>query len=860
MVPGTNLTYLEAATRGALLRVESYAIELDLSTAGDTFGSTTVIRFACTQPGADSFADLVAPAVREITLNGRPLDLASYQDGRIVLDRLAADNELRVVADCAYMNTGEGLHRSIDAADGRTYLYTHFEIPEARRVFTTFEQPDLKASFTFTVTAPSGWTVLSNSATPTPEPVTEGVCVWRFEPTPRISTYITAVIAGEYHQVKDIYAAPSGQVIPMSVLCRQSLAGHLDADEVLEITKQGFDYYLPLFDHPYPFDKYDQIFVPEYNIGAMENVGCVTIAEDPYLFRSKVTDAMHQARAETILHELAHMWFGDLVTMRWWDDLWLKESVATYVSLRCLVEATRWPHGWTAFANADKASGMRQDQRPSTHPIVATISDLDDVALNFDGITYAKGAAVLKQLVAWVGSKAFFAGMRTYIDRYAWGTTTLDDLLAELEAASGRDLSTWAAQWLRTAGPNTLRPAGQVDDADMFTAFSVRQEAPVSQPTLRSHRIAIGLYNRVGDELRRTLRVEVDIAGASTEVPELIGVARPDLVLLNDDDLTFAAIRLDEHSLSTVVGEVGRIADPLARALCWAATWDMVRSGEMSARQFVELVLGGIDRESDITVVQVLHGNLTQAVQSYVDPAHRSAVAARVTGAARRAANIAAVGSDLQLAWLRQLALLASTEDDLAFLEDLLTGARSLDGLDVDTELRWALLVPLVRAGRAGAARIEAELASDHTTAGQEHAAGLLAARPDPAAKAEAWAAVVDRSNLPNRTQDAIIGGPLSRVGAGFVQPDRPELLEPYVDRYFEAVPRVWSTRTLEIARNIVHGLYPRWRANDDTLARTDVLLATDLPGGLRRTLVEARDDVVRAIRAQAADRAAGAS
>jgi aminopeptidase N len=584
----------------------------------------------------------------------------------------------------------------------------------------------------------------------------------------------------------------------------------------------------------------------------------VTFTE-AYLFRSKVTDARHQARAETILHELAHMWFGDLVTMRWWNDLWLKESFATYVAVRCEVEATRWPQSWTAFANIDKARGLRQDQLPSTHPIVARIDSLEDVALNFDGITYSKGAAVLKQLVAWVGSDAFFAGLRTYIQRYAWSNTTLDDLLAVLAQASGRDLTGWAAQWLQTAGPNTLRPEFTLGPDGAFTEFAVRQEAPAEHPTLRSHRIAIGLYERTGGALTRVRRVELDIAGARTEVPGLVGVAQPDLVLLNDDDLTFASIRLDERSLSTVVRDIGRLSDPLARALCWAAAWDMVRAAEMPARAFIRLVLDGIGAETDIAVVQTLQGNLETAVRSYVDSSVAAETTAQVAGAARRFLLAAPPGDDTQVAWVRLFVQLAAADDDVAFAAGLLDGSVVVDGLEIDTEMRWALLTPLIRAGRAGAGEIEAEQARDRTTAGAEYAAGALAARPLADAKAQAWASVVDRDDLPNRTQDSVIGGPFSRIGLGFVQPDQAELLEPYVERYFAAVPAIWASRTFEIASNLVAGLFPRWRVSPDTIERADAFLATmDLSPAVRRMVVEARDDVLRTLRAQACDQAGG--
>ena len=852
-MPGTNLTQDEASRRAALVRVDSYAIELDLSVPGDTYPSTTTIRFTARQPGAESFVDLIAPRVREILLNGRLLDpSAVYADGRITLADLASDNELRVVADCAYMNTGEGLHRSVDPADGNTYLYTNFEIPDARRVYASFEQPDLKASFTFTVTAPEDWVVLSNSPTPVPshDGLPAGVARWRFQPTARISSYLTAIAAGPYHMVYDRYVGRSGQIVPLGVACRASLAAHLDADEILEVTKQGFEYYIEAFDQPYPFDKYDQIFVPEYNLGAMENVGLVTFSE-AYLFRSRVTDASHQRRAETILHELAHMWFGDLVTMRWWDEMWLKESFATYMAARCQAEATRWPQAWTAFANTDKTWALTQDQRPSTHPIVAEITDLEDVQLNFDGITYAKGAAVLKQLAGWVGSDAFFAGVRGYFRRHAWGVTSLSDLLSALEGASGRDLSEWGREWLQTTGPNTLRAEYTLAPDGTFASFAVLQEGA----TLRSHRIAIGLYH--GTPMARVHRVELDISGPRTPVDALVGRARPDLVLLNDDDLTYATIRLDEHSLSTVVSHIGDLADPLARAQCWAAVCDMVRNAELGAREFIRMVLDGIDRETDVSTVLSLNIYLLTAVDFYVDPAFRAQTIVDMAAAARRGLTSAEPGGDRQLAWARLFARLAAADDDLAFVADLLSGRASVADLQIDADLRWALFAALVRAGRVGEAEIDAELSRDRTTAGEENAAGARAALPTAAAKAWAWSSVVDRSDLPNRTQDSIIGGRASAIGMGFVQAGQRDLLVPYVDRYFAALSDVWRTRTLEIARTIVSGLYPRLFVAPDTVAATDAYLASpDVPPSLRRLLVEGRDDVVRALAAQARDRA----
>ncbi|WP_282202795.1 aminopeptidase N [Kitasatospora fiedleri] len=854
-MPGTNLTREEARTRAALLAVDAYEIELDLSSAreGGTFRSTTVVRFKAAEPGASTFIDLVAPAVTEIVLNGRALPLENFADSRVALPGLAAENELRVVADCAYTNTGEGLHRFVDPADGETYLYTQFEVPDARRVFASFEQPDLKATFAFTVTAPAGWVVVSNS--PTPEPAGDGdTRVWTFEPTPRMSTYITALIAGPYVGVFDSYDN-GAQHVPFGVYCRPSLREHLDADAIFAVTRQGFDYFQEKFDFPYPFAKYDQLFVPEFNAGAMENAGAVTF-RDQYVFRSKVTDASYEARAATILHELAHMWFGDLVTMEWWNDLWLNESFATFAEVVCQAEApgSKWPHSWTTFANQMKTWAYRQDQLPSTHPIMAEINDLEDVQVNFDGITYAKGASVLKQLVAYVGQDAFFQGVRAYFKRHAWGNTRLADLLGALEEASGRDLRTWSRAWLETAGINVLRPELTVAADGTIESFAVLQEAPAlpagarGEAVLRPHRIAVGLYELTDGKLVRTDRIELDVDGGRTEVPQLAGRARPAVLLLNDDDLSYAKVRLDADSLAVVTEHLGDFADSLPRALCWASAWDMTRDGELATRDYLSLALSGLPRESDIGVVQSVQRQVKLALELYADPAWRESGLERWAAAAESSLRAAPAGSDHQLAWARTLAGAARTDGQLALLAGLLDGSVEIEGLAVDTELRWSLLTRLVATGRADEAAIDAELASDNTSSGQEHAATCRAARPTAGAKAEAWASVVDSDTLTNYVQEAVI--------AGFQQADQRELLAAYTEKYFASVKQVWETRSHEISQQIIGGLYPSYAVSQATLDATDAWLAAADPSpALRRQVVEARAGVERALKAQAADR-----
>jgi aminopeptidase N len=709
----------------------------------------------------------------------------------------------------------------------------------------------MKASYQLSVTAPADWLVVSNMAPEADEPASAQARQWRFPPTPVMPTYITAVAAGPYHVVRDEHDG-----IPLGVYCRQSLAEYLDAGEILEVTRQGFDFYHGSFGMKYPFGKYDQLFVPEFKEGAMENAGCVTFLE-AYIFRSRVTDFAREARAETILHEMAHMWFGDLVTMRWWDDLWLNESFATWAGTLAQAESTRWRSAWTTFAQLYKAWAYRQDQLPSTHPIAADIPDIHAVEVNFDGITYAKGASVLKQLVAYVGRDNFLEGVRKYFAAHAWGNATLADLLAALEETSGRDLTAWSAQWLQTAGVNTLRPSYSLDAGGRFAEFAVEQEAPPTHPVLRDHRIAIGLYDRTEGGLVRRHRVETDVAGPRTVVPGLAGQPRPDLVLVNDEDLTYAKIRLDDHSLGTLIGHIGDFTDSLPAALCWSAAWDMCRDGEMAARDYVRLVLSGVSSVADISVVQTLLRQASQAVRRFADPGWREAGLALTAGTLRGLMEAAPPGSDTQLAYLRAFAGAATSAEDLALLAGLLGGSAVLDGLSVDTELRWALLGRLVSRGAAGGRSgafgpedIDAELARDATDAGERHAASCRAAIPTAQAKEEAW--------------QTMIGGELTiamfrAVLAGFADQDQPELTQPYRAKYFDVVGEVWREWSSAMAQDFASGVYGVFAISPETVEATDAYIRTaQPPAALRRLLSEGRDDVLRALRCQERDRQAG--
>jgi len=821
-----------------------YEVSLDLRQEG-TFRSECVIRFRCREPEAGTHLDLTAPRAEEIVQNGRPVSVEAFDGDRVHLVGLGAQNEVRVLAECAYHGTEIGMHRFRDPVDGSVYLHTHLEPFAAHRVFACFDQPDIKGTFRFDVLVPAGWRVASNSPPDAPaHREQDGAERWTFARTPLIPTYITAVVAGPYHLVSDRHRA-----IDLGVWCRRSLAQYLDAGEILEITKQGLDFFEQAFAYPYPFGKYDQAFIPESNTGAMENAGCVTF-NDAYIFRSRVTDAARERRAETILHEMAHMWFGDLVTMRWWNDLWLNESFASYMAVLCQSSVTRFRDAWSTFADTEKTWAYRQDQLPTTHPIVAEVPDVESIHLNFDGITYAKGASVLRQLVAWVGEDRFLKGMKRYTRMHEFANAELADFLSALEDVSGRDLHAWSKEWLEAAGVNTLRSessSGSAEGVPRFSSFSIVQEAPAEWPTLRSHRVAVGLYDLESGKLRRRRRVELDVTGARAEVPELVGEPVPDLILLNDDDLTFAKIRLDGPSLATVVRDLEKLEDPLARTLCWTACWDMTRDGEMPAGDYVRLVAGNAGREAKVGVVQSLLAQAASAIFVYGTPAHREERNRRLAEAILEDLVAAAPGSDHQLAYARAFIAAAAGPDHRAMARGLLDGDVPFEGLEVDTDLRWHIVRSLASAGAAGTELIDAELQRDPSDRGTRQAAAAGAARPTPEAKAEAWSVIVEQDSQPLALVEEVMGG--------FQQFGQEEVLTPYVERFFDALPAVWSSRDLTEALAFGRRMFPHLIVEPSTIDRSDGYLASaPAQPPVRRLLLEGRDGIARALRTRAAD------
>ncbi|MEU8263589.1 aminopeptidase N [Micromonospora sp. NPDC048999] len=836
-----SLTRVEATTRGALITVESYQVDLDLTGDGERFRSTVTVRFRAT-PGADTFAEVKPARLLGVRLNDRDLDPAVLDDNRLPLTGLAAANTLTVSAEMAYSNTGEGLHRFVDPADGETYLYAMSFLDEVQRIFAAFDQPDLKAPVTLSVTAPPEWTVAANgqvAGRPAPGR-------WEFVPTAPLATYFFTLIAGPWHVRR---AEHDG--IPLGVYCRRSLAAHLDADaeEIFTVTRQCLDRFHQLFAERYPFGKYDQAFVPEFNAGAMENPGLVTLRDD-LIFRSAVTDTQRELRATTIAHEMAHMWFGDLVTMRWWDDLWLNESFAEYLGTRVTAEVTRFGQAWTTFAMRRKAWGYAADQRPSTHPVAPEeVADAAQALLNFDGISYAKGASVLRQLVAWVGDDAFLAGLNAHFAKHRFGNATLADLLGSLAAASGRDLADWAERWLRRSQVNTLRMVTAVGADGRWTEAAVVQTAPEAYPVLRPHRIGVARY--AADVPVRRLEVDLnpDADQGRTELTELIGQPATGLLLPNAGDLTFAKIRLDPASADAVPTLLPGLDDPLARALLWGEALDAATDGERPVVALVALIAAALPAETEVIIAEdvlILSRNL---IDRYLEPLARDAALFRVAGACAALLAGAPAGGSLQLAAARGL---IGATTDIGLLAGWLAGREVPAGLAVDADLRWALLYRLVVLGAAGEPEIAAEAAADRSATGAERAARCRAALPDSDAKRAAWEIVTHNTELSNRLVEA--------TAEGFWQPEQAELTAGYVERYFADMPAAARLRTPWVADRVAALAFPRYAVTQRTRDLAAELLARDdLTAGLRRRVVDLDDDLRRALVARTAVAAVGA-
>ena len=868
MSAAENIRREQAQERASFITVSEYRVELDLSRQEEgttTFGSRTTVEFSAEGDAialaAGTWIDFIAESLSGVTLNGERLDPAELYDGtRLHLPHLQERNVLTVEGTAFYSSTGEGLHRFTDPADGEVYLYTQFEVPDSRRVFAVFEQPDLKARFSFSVTAPEHWRVISNSPTPAPVPLGEAAR-WDFSPTPVLSSYVTAIIAGPYRGAESSLTSSDGRSIPLGVYARASLAEHLDPEDILKVTREGFAFYEEQFGVPYPFEKYDQIFVPDFNAGAMENAGAVTFLED-YVFRSAVPQAMVHARAITILHELAHMWFGDLVTMRWWNDLWLNESFAEFTSTLAAASGTEdFTEAWNAFAALEKNWAYRQDQLSSTHPVMAEIRDLDDVVVNFDGITYAKGASVLRQLVAWVGQENFMAGVRGYFGEFAWSNTELPDLMRHLEQASGRELGAWTQAWLQSSGVNTLVTEVEADDAGTITSLRIRQLPDAADGLLRPHRVGVGIYAAGADgRLVRTGYAELDVEGEVTEVTELVGRHRGELVLPNDGDLGYCRIRLDEVSAEAAAARLSEIAESLPRTLLWTSFWEAVRDGVLPAGEFVELLVRHLHAETDSSVIRTLLRQAETGASLYVHPEKTTQVRSRLAGELKSLMESAEPESDRQLQFLKAF-MTHAAGNQVEFLRQLESGeavvaGRVLSGPEADTDLRWELLTALASQGAEGVEEMIARAAEqDATASGHLAEIRALAARPDPAVKAEVWERAVVALSSTNSAQPYTNSEQRSAV-AGFKRVQDKQLLDGYTEEFFEQAPQVWAEASKELAMTVVTGLFPVWAASEETLRRAEETIEAvrEEHPSLARMLGEGRDELARALRAQRRD------
>lgn len=831
-----NLTHAEATARSAALRLSTYELHLDVTSAptdADSYEVTSRITFTTTKP--KTFVDYLGKAVHAVRVNGEEVE-NTFDGGRVYLSNLPVGEELTVeiTGSSYYSRTGQGLHRMHDQADDTTYLYSHLEPSDARRIFPCFDQPDLKASYEVHLTGPQGWQLLSNQPEVGREK-TEGGEVAHFAPTPLLSTYLTAFAAGPYVEKHSTWTAPDGSLeVELRAFARASMAEYLD-DEILQVTAQGMDFFHSNFGYPYPWGKYDSIFVPEYNLGAMENPGLVTFTEH-YLFRSAATRAQHAGRTNTILHEMSHMWFGDLVTPQWWDDLWLKESFAEFMGADSSVHATEYTEAWVNFAGQRKNWAYLQDQLPTTHPIKAEIPDVDAARQNFDGITYAKGAAVLKQLVHYVGRENFYAGARDYFQEHAFAAATFEDLLTALKKHTDRDLDAWSTAWLRTWGPDTLTPELHTD-GDKIHELAIAVEA---EDTTRPHRLNVALFD---DSLNKYATLDVDLEGERTILDEASGLQAPALLLLNDGDHTYAKVRFDETSLETIRTRLSDVPDELSRAVIWTSLWNLTRDGEWPVRSYLDTVLNHAPAESNPTLLTTAFANARYTIDHFVSDDVRESIRADYAERLWEVLQAASAGSDAQLTVARAaIQALAATPEESGTqrLHALLDG--SLDGLALDPDIRWSILRALAARDAASAEELEAEKERDNTLTGAAAYLGASHAFPSAEVKREVFDLVRTPGKYSNAEVDSLL--------AAFNAPRSAHLTEAFAQEYFDSLANLWEEHPIEIANRLVRGLYPDLAMAD---AATNEFLSKDRPRALRRVLLECQDALRRAHRVRLA-------
>ena len=894
----TSIGRDEAAWRSTVVTLKALGISIDLTGAEDpaqrAFPVRSRLSLELGRPARGLWLDFQGEGVDSLVIDGNP-ERVEWDGSRIALPRLGAgEHDVVVNARGLYSNSGQGLHRFHDPVDGATYLYTHFEPSDARRAWPVMEQPDLKAPVSLAVAHPASWTVLANGL---PEAAAEpggapgalgdwplaalpaGAVVTRFAPTRPLPSYLTALAAGPWHRATGQWRSPeypeTGHV-PLSWCCRASLAEHLDADELLALTRDGLGLFERAYGYPFPWGSYDSVLVPEYNLGAMENPGCVTFSEERYLFRGPATSAQRASRATTILHEMSHMWFGDLVTPRWWEDTWLKESFADHQGTWA-ASALGYDGAWVSFASTRKAWAYLEDQRAATtHPIVATVDDVEAARQVFDGISYAKGAAVLKQLAAYVGEEAFYAAAHDWFDSRAFANGALDDFLDTLGRASGRDMRPWAQAWLRTCGPSILTTEIETEDG-AITRLAVKQACTdplTGEPVIRPHSLVVGLYSfDSSGALTRTDRLPARLAEEITEIPGAVGLDAPDLVLVNDEDLTYTVVRPEAASLRVMLDSLSTLADPMARALAWSSLHNLLRDARLSATDFVTAVLAHADDATELGTLATLLSQASRAALTYAEGHERRALVGRLLGVpsgdgmadsgapdAWERLERSRPGSGAQLVRLRAWLALAGNasvlaEDDedgpaggegveatVARLRSLLDAG--LPGLEMTAELRWQALGALARLGALTGGDLEAQRRADPSASGRVHALQAASAAPTAEAKQEILTRLLEDPALSNDEVGALLKA-YSTVA-------HRRLTAPLTGTYLDALERIWSERGQEIATLIVLGLFPA-AGDDDDLSQVESWLVhhAGAPAALRRLVLKSEDDLARALRAR---------
>ena len=787
--PEKGLTQAEAARRAALVKDADYELALSVDGGKVDFTGHEVLRFSLSSPADGLTVDFTGGRIERLVVNGAAVEAPKpglfFELPKASLR--AGENVVLIDFSHPYSVDGAGLYRFKDPEDDRVYLYSNFEPYDANKMFPCFDQPDLKATFTATVEAPLDWKVVSTSME---EKTSDAGArrTWTFAKTPRISSYVFSVHAGPYH----VWTSSAG-AIPLRLFARESLAKYIPSNEWLEITRQGLAFYGDYFALPYPFKKYDQLIVPDFNAGAMENVGAVTFSER-YVFRSTPTLEDREDMAGTVLHEMAHMWFGDLVTMRWWNGLWLNESFATYMASLSTGRATRFRRSWMTFFSSEKLWAYETDQRETTHPIEGSVPDTEQAFANFDGITYGKGASVLKQLAFFLGEDKFRDGVRRYLKKFSYGNAEEKDFFAAMSEASGSGLDAWTKEWLETTGVNTVR-AEYACAKGRVSSFALAQSS--GNGVLRSHRTAVALDSQEP--------VSVAYAGARTAVPALVGRPCPALVYPNHGDEDYVKVELDARSLEAVKSGIAALPDPLERMMLWRTLWEMVRDAKWPVSEYQDLVLSALGSEKDFkvasSVLSTVYGRhaWSPSVLNYAPKPDYARLEEFFWANTLKSEP----GSDFEKLWFDGYVEVASSEAGAARLRGLLDGKALVAGMFIDQDRRWSILTRLGELGVPEAeALVAAELKRDASDLGVKSAITARAARPDLEGKKAWFAKITDLDSKASL-------GELRAAMAAFYPRTQLGLRGRFVEPFFETLPALVARKDGDFLDDYSRAMFP---------------------------------------------------